>query len=244
MTERLIAAANGQVMGYVTRERHGRLAFSYDEAWRRASGAYPLSRSMGETLPRLRAQRVLPVAGDGRGLSGRSSVCGPRPRRPPARRARSGGRLADGGAGRRSPARAERGRERLAPTRRRRPVQPRGRAGQDGSVPGRRAMGSASRPDAHDAHSATSDSRLSRTLRKRASMPDARPRARSRGGSLAGPPVRRREGAHRGTVRPRGDCRWPRASPPGRSLPGPRSAADGEVRERRRPRVRSSVRSR
>ncbi len=114
-----------------------------------------------------------------------------------------------------------------------------GAQAKDGSVPGRRAMGSASRPDAHDAHSETSDSRLSRTLRKRASLPDARPRARSRGGSLAGTPVRRREGAHRGTVRPRGDCRWPRASPPGRSLPGPRSAADGEVRERRRPRVRS-----
>ena len=46
MTERLVAVANGDVMGYLTRHERGRLTFSYDEAWRRASGAYPLSLSM------------------------------------------------------------------------------------------------------------------------------------------------------------------------------------------------------
>ena len=46
MTERLIAVANGNVMGYLTRHERVRLIFSYDEAWRRASGAYPISLSM------------------------------------------------------------------------------------------------------------------------------------------------------------------------------------------------------
>jgi len=46
VTDRLIAVANGEVMGHVTRHVRGRLAFSYDEAWRQASGAYPLSLSM------------------------------------------------------------------------------------------------------------------------------------------------------------------------------------------------------
>ncbi|WP_419949867.1 type II toxin-antitoxin system HipA family toxin [Candidatus Palauibacter sp.] len=46
MTERLVAVANGEVMGCVTRHERGRLTFSYDEAWIRASGAYPLSLSM------------------------------------------------------------------------------------------------------------------------------------------------------------------------------------------------------
>ena len=46
MTEHLIAVANGEVMGSLSRRKHERLTFSYDEAWRRASGAYPLSLSM------------------------------------------------------------------------------------------------------------------------------------------------------------------------------------------------------
>ena len=46
MTERLIAVANGEVMGHVTRHGGGRLAFSYDEAWRQTWDAYPLSLSM------------------------------------------------------------------------------------------------------------------------------------------------------------------------------------------------------
>ena len=46
MTERLVAVANGEVMGYVMRQERGRLAFSYDEAWRQTWDAYPLSLSM------------------------------------------------------------------------------------------------------------------------------------------------------------------------------------------------------
>lgn len=46
MTERLIAVANGRVMGSVARGARGRLTFAYDDAWRAAAGAYPLSLSM------------------------------------------------------------------------------------------------------------------------------------------------------------------------------------------------------
>ena len=46
MTERLAAVANGEGMGYVMRQERGRLAFSYDEAWRQTWDAYPLSLSM------------------------------------------------------------------------------------------------------------------------------------------------------------------------------------------------------
>lgn len=57
MTERLVAVANGKVMGSLSRRKHERLTFSYDEAWRRAPGAYPLSLSM-------------PLAGDEYGHDG------------------------------------------------------------------------------------------------------------------------------------------------------------------------------
>ena len=95
MSERLVAVASGCVMGYVLRGARGKLSFAYDEAWRSAARAYPLSLAMplaarryghdriepwlwgllpdnenvlarwGENVPRVRAQRLLPVARDG-----------------------------------------------------------------------------------------------------------------------------------------------------------------------------------
>lgn len=46
MTASLIAIINGREMGHLTRNARGRLAFTYDESWRMARGAYPLSLSM------------------------------------------------------------------------------------------------------------------------------------------------------------------------------------------------------
>ena len=46
MSERLIAVASGRVMGHLLRSARGQLSFAYDEAWRSAAGAYPLSLSM------------------------------------------------------------------------------------------------------------------------------------------------------------------------------------------------------
>lgn len=46
MTDGLIAIINGREMGHLTRNARGRLAFTYDESWRMARGAYPLSLSM------------------------------------------------------------------------------------------------------------------------------------------------------------------------------------------------------
>lgn len=44
-TERLFVLMNGRMVGKVTR-RLGRMTFAYDDAWREARGAYPLSLSM------------------------------------------------------------------------------------------------------------------------------------------------------------------------------------------------------
>lgn len=44
--QQLIALLNGRTAGMVTRDRNGRLKFAYEEAWRSAQGAYPLSLSM------------------------------------------------------------------------------------------------------------------------------------------------------------------------------------------------------
>jgi serine/threonine-protein kinase HipA len=46
MTEHLFALVNGRELGRVTRDARGRLSFTYDEGWRGARGAYPLSLSM------------------------------------------------------------------------------------------------------------------------------------------------------------------------------------------------------
>jgi serine/threonine-protein kinase HipA len=46
MSAQLVAVFNGRAVGRVTRDSGGRLTFAYDDGWRRARGAYPLSLSM------------------------------------------------------------------------------------------------------------------------------------------------------------------------------------------------------
>ena len=46
MTERLIAVANGRLVGEITRDPRGRLRLMYDAAWCENETAYPLSLSM------------------------------------------------------------------------------------------------------------------------------------------------------------------------------------------------------
>jgi serine/threonine-protein kinase HipA len=46
MTQELIAIAEGREMGRVTRDKTGRLSFTYNEKWRNGQDAYPLSISM------------------------------------------------------------------------------------------------------------------------------------------------------------------------------------------------------
>jgi serine/threonine-protein kinase HipA len=46
MTEELVALLAGTEIGRVRRDKTGRLTFVYDDAWRNAEGAYPLSLSM------------------------------------------------------------------------------------------------------------------------------------------------------------------------------------------------------
>ncbi|MEL6364984.1 MAG: type II toxin-antitoxin system HipA family toxin [Pseudomonadota bacterium] len=46
MTKTLVVLANGARVGEVRQDKTGKLLFTYDESWRRASGAYPLSLSM------------------------------------------------------------------------------------------------------------------------------------------------------------------------------------------------------
>ena len=46
MTGRLIAVANGRLLGEIARDTRGRISFAYDAAWREDVTAYPLSLSM------------------------------------------------------------------------------------------------------------------------------------------------------------------------------------------------------
>jgi serine/threonine-protein kinase HipA len=46
MSAELVALINGRETGHVTRDNRGRLAFVYNDDWRAAPGAYPLSLSM------------------------------------------------------------------------------------------------------------------------------------------------------------------------------------------------------
>lgn len=50
MTKELIALLDGKETGRVVRDNRGRLTFTYNEQWREAAGAYPLSLSMPLTL--------------------------------------------------------------------------------------------------------------------------------------------------------------------------------------------------
>lgn len=60
MRERLVAIANGNVVGEVRRDSRERLTFVYDAGWRQAPGAYPLSLSMPLAMPRHGHDRVEP----------------------------------------------------------------------------------------------------------------------------------------------------------------------------------------
>ena len=51
MTERLIALADGRLLGEIRRDARGRLRFEYDAAWSQEDAAYPLSLSMPLTVP-------------------------------------------------------------------------------------------------------------------------------------------------------------------------------------------------
>lgn len=46
MTDQLVALLGGRAVGYVRRDRRGRLSFIYNDDWRYARGAYPLSVSI------------------------------------------------------------------------------------------------------------------------------------------------------------------------------------------------------
>ena len=50
MTKELIALLDGKETGRVERDNRGKLTFTYNERWREAAGAYPLSLSMPLTL--------------------------------------------------------------------------------------------------------------------------------------------------------------------------------------------------
>jgi len=50
MTKELIALLNGRETGRVVRDNRGKLTFIYNEAWRNAADAYPLSISMPVAL--------------------------------------------------------------------------------------------------------------------------------------------------------------------------------------------------
>jgi serine/threonine-protein kinase HipA len=52
MNKELIAVLDGQETGRVARDARGRLTFTYDEQWRNAENAYPLSISMPLALAR------------------------------------------------------------------------------------------------------------------------------------------------------------------------------------------------
>ena len=60
MTHRLIAVANGRLLGEITRDSRGRLSFTYDAAWRSDDTAYPLSLSMPLTAPGHGHDRIEP----------------------------------------------------------------------------------------------------------------------------------------------------------------------------------------
>jgi serine/threonine-protein kinase HipA len=60
MTKTLMALLDGKETGRVVRDNHGKLAFTYDEQWRNADTAYPLSLSMPLALTEHRNAKVDP----------------------------------------------------------------------------------------------------------------------------------------------------------------------------------------
>lgn len=60
MTDRLVVIADGRVMGEVRKDKRSRLTFVYDEDWRRAPDAYPLSLSMSLVVGEHEHARIEP----------------------------------------------------------------------------------------------------------------------------------------------------------------------------------------
>lgn len=60
MTGRLVAVANGRLLGEIARDARGRLSFAYDAAWSEDDTAYPLSLSMPLTAAGHGHDRVEP----------------------------------------------------------------------------------------------------------------------------------------------------------------------------------------
>jgi serine/threonine-protein kinase HipA len=60
MTTELIAILDGQKTGRVVRDKRARLTFTYDEEWRAAANAYPLSISMPLALAQHGHARIDP----------------------------------------------------------------------------------------------------------------------------------------------------------------------------------------
>ena len=60
MTKELIALLDGKETGRVVRDNRGKLTFTYNEQWREAAGAYPLSLSMPLTLAEHSNARIDP----------------------------------------------------------------------------------------------------------------------------------------------------------------------------------------
>jgi serine/threonine-protein kinase HipA len=58
MSDELVALLAGQPVGRVRKDRKGRLSFIYEEDWRQARGAYPLSLSMPLTAATHDARRI------------------------------------------------------------------------------------------------------------------------------------------------------------------------------------------
>ena len=52
MTKELLVILDGQVTGRVVRDMRGRISFTYEDNWREAEIAYPLSLSMPLALSR------------------------------------------------------------------------------------------------------------------------------------------------------------------------------------------------
>ena len=61
MTKELIVILDGQVTGRVVRDMRGRISFTYEDSWREAENAYPLSISMPLALSRHGNDKIDPV---------------------------------------------------------------------------------------------------------------------------------------------------------------------------------------
>src|ERR1700722_2276071 len=160
----LIAILDRREMGRFFRDMKGRVSFVYNEKWRKAANAYPLSLSMPLTLgehgnsktdPFLwglppDSEKVLDqwgkkfqvssrnafglIAGVGEDCAG-AAVRAARPSRRHPGKTASGNRMADAGRHRAAPSFLARGPRRVAQSARHRPVQPRRRAAKNSTAP-------------------------------------------------------------------------------------------------------------